>query len=190
MFRLSLLKKYVNRDSLIRAIETYDTPVREENLFRTPFLELLQHPQAYHRNHLPGHITGSAWIIDLSKKFALLTHHAKLNKWLQPGGHADGDENILNVSLREAIEETGLKDFKLLRNGIFDLDIHPIPARKEFPEHFHYDVRFLLGADKEEPLLMSEESHALRWVPIDQLKDLSGQNESIIRMAGKANELL
>ena len=184
MFRLSLLKKYVNRDLLIQALKTYDAP-GDEQLFKVRFLELLAHPQAYHRNHLPGHITGSAWIIDQSKKYVLLTHHAKLNKWLQPGGHADGDENILNVSLREAVEETGLNDFKLLHDGIFDLDIHPIPARKEFPDHLHYDIRFLFEADKDIPLLISEESHALSWVALEQLEELTDGNASILRMAEK-----
>jgi len=171
------------------ALKTYDAADVEKS-FTLKFLELLLHPQAFHRHHLPGHITGSAWIVDQSKKFALLTHHAKLNKWLQPGGHADGDEDILMVALREAKEETGLKEFKLLHNGIFDLDIHPIPARKEFPEHLHYDVRFLFQADRNESLLMTTESHALAWVATDQLTLLTQENASIIRMANKVDLLL
>ncbi|MDZ7646212.1 MAG: NUDIX hydrolase [Cytophagales bacterium] len=93
---------------------------------------------------MPGHITGSAWIVDPSNTQALLVHHAKLNKWVQPGGHADGDENILQVALREAEEETGLKNFKVLSDPPFDVDIHLIPERADFPEHFHFDIRYLL----------------------------------------------
>lgn len=134
-------------------------------------------------------MTASAWIVDPSKKFVLLTHHAKLNRWLQPGGHADGDEDILNVALREAEEETGLKNFNLIYPGIFDIDIHTIPARKELPEHLHYDVRFLLQNSRLETLIHSEESHALAWVPATDIKSLSDKNQSMIRMTQKVNAL-
>ena len=176
----------MNREQLISLLKSYDTSSEDEKGFLLKFLDLLHHPKAFQRDHLPGHITGSAWIVDPSKKFVLLTHHAKLNKWLQPGGHADGDENILGVALREAEEETGLQNFKLLHDGIFDIDIHVIPARKEFQEHLHYDVRFLLQGDKDESLTRSTESHDLAWIAIDQLDVLTHENPSIIRMARKA----
>lgn len=178
----------MNRESLITALNNYPA-VAEEEIFIPKFLDLLLHPDAYQRDHLPGHITGSAWIVDTSGNFVLLTHHAKLNKWLQPGGHADGDEDILNVALREAEEETGLSNFKLLEDGIFDIDIHIIPPRKEFPQHLHYDVRFLFEGDKEQSLLMTRESHALEWIPIHQLAHLTEDNASILRMANKVNRL-
>lgn len=140
------------------------------------------------RTHLPGHITGSAWIVDTSRKYVLLTHHAKLNKWLQPGGHADGDENVLAVALREAEEETGVKNFRLLQQGIFDIDIHPIPARKDFGAHDHYDIRFLLEADKQEPLVITEESHDLAWIKITDLRSYN-DSSSLHRMAEKVASL-
>ncbi|MDH4089965.1 MAG: NUDIX hydrolase [Cyclobacteriaceae bacterium] len=178
----------MNREFLIAALKNYHA-FAEEEIFIPKFLDLLLHRDAYQRDHLPGHITGSAWIVDTSGNFVLLTHHAKLNKWLQPGGHADGDENILNVALREAREETGLSDFKLLENGIFDIDIHTIPARKEFPQHLHYDVRFLIEGDKEQSLLVTRESHALAWIPMHQLVHLTEENASILRMANKLSRL-
>lgn len=191
MFRFILRKiKPVNREHLITALKRYDTASEEEKSFKVKFLDLLLDPHAFHRDHyLPGHLTGSAWIVDPSKKLVLLTHHAKLNRWLQPGGHADGDENMLNVALREAQEETGLKDFTLLYHGIFDIDIHTIPARKEIPAHLHYDVRFLVEAGMHESLLLTEESHALAWIEVDQLATLTHENKSIIRMANKVREL-
>ena len=152
------------------------------------FLELLKHPNAFQRDHLPGHITGSSWILDPSRKSVLLVHHGTLNKWLQPGGHADGEENVLNVALREAEEETGLKHFKLLQENIFDLDIHPIPARQNFPDHLHYDIRFLFEADKKETIVVSEESHDVAWIALDQLEGLTQRNSSIMRMVSKADE--
>jgi 8-oxo-dGTP pyrophosphatase MutT (NUDIX family) len=175
----------VNRKSLIALLEKYETPEASERSFTSLFLPLLTHPDAFQRHHLPGHITGSAWIIDRQAKFALLTHHAKLNKWLQPGGHADGNENVLEVALRESTEETGLREFNIAKQGIFDIDIHTIPARGDFPEHLHYDIRFLLQADEQTPLLLTSESHALAWVEMSRLSELTGNNESIVRMARK-----
>ena len=174
-----------DKASLVTSIEQYQTSFPEEALLLGAFLELLQHPRAFHRDHLPGHITGSAWILDETKTFALLTHHAKLNRWLQPGGHADGDENIINVALREATEETGLQSLKVARHSIFDLDIHAIPARENFPQHLHYDIRILLHASKKEKPAVTEESHDLQWVPLAQVPQQSGQNISMIRMCRK-----
>jgi 8-oxo-dGTP pyrophosphatase MutT (NUDIX family) len=174
----------MNRGELISALEKYTSSFEEELSFREAFLELLKGERCFYRDYLPGHITGSAFIIDEEGMHVLLTHHAKLNKWLQPGGHADGDENVLGVALREAEEETGLSNFKVLSEGLFDIDIHTIPGRADFPEHEHYDIRFLLQASRKDQLLISEESHDLAWKPINELALFTG-NDSIARMAGK-----
>lgn len=115
----------------------------------------------------------------------LLHHHRKLDKWLQPGGHADGDAHVLNVAMRELEEETGLKKVRLIIPGIFDLDIHPIPTRKDFPAHLHYDVRFLFEAEEQEALVVCDESFDVKWVAMDELRNLS-DNVSLLRMAAKA----
>lgn len=179
----------MHRHALITALTRYETRFTAEKEFVAPFLLLLQHPRAFFRDHLPGHITGSAWITDESKQYVLLTHHAKLNRWLQPGGHADGNENVLDVALREAEEETGLKDLKLLQGGIFDIDIHTIPARNDFPAHLHYDVRFLIEARRTDNLLISEESHDLAWIHTPELSTRTHHNVSMLRMAEKVATL-
>ncbi len=161
----------------------------EESVVVNQFLELLKHPRAYHRDHLPGHITGSAWIVNESRTQTLLIQHAKLKRWLQPGGHADGERDILSVARREAEEETGLKKFKVISEDIFDLDIHLIPDRKDFPQHWHYDVRFLLEADEKDELLISDESTGLKWFELHFLNELTENNNSIMRMVHKTNIL-
>ncbi len=176
----------MNRIELIDALSLIDTPFQEEAAFLPLFAELLKHPRAYFRDHLPGHITASSWIVDEEKNHVLLVYHAKLNRWLQPGGHADGDEDIIAVARKEAMEETGLAQLTLYVPGIFDVDVHMIPARQDFPEHFHYDVRFCFQASMDTPLILSEESHDLRWVEFTEVNALTGGNKSIQRMIEKS----
>ncbi len=140
--------------------------------------------KCFERDLLIGHVTGSAWLVDATGENVLLTHHKKLNRWLQLGGHADGDTNILSVALREAEEESGLSQIEQARFGIFDIDIHAIPARGEEPEHLHYDVRFALQAKGDQNFIVSEESNQLAWVPISKLAEFV-QDKSMLRMAGK-----
>ena len=145
----------------------------------TLFVE--QNERCFDRGLQIGHITGSAWVIDFERSRTLLTHHAKLGKWLQPGGHSDGESNTLAVALREAREETGLTSVMPVSPDIFDVDTHLIPARGHEPEHIHYDVRFLFEADTSEPLITSSESAALRWVALSEVHTLN-IDASVLRM--------
>ena len=118
------------------------------------------------------------------------THHKKLNRWLQPGGHSDSDPNTLAVAMREASEESGIEDVFIqpLLDTIFDVDIHRIPARKTEPEHLHFDVRFILEADQSQPLKISEESNEIAWIPVAEIPNLTNE-ESILRMLRKMQKL-
>lgn len=141
-------------------------------------------PDCFERHLSMGHITGSAWIVDSDRSHVLLTHHRKLDRWLQLGGHSDGDPDTLAVSLREGREESGLESIRPVSEAIFDIDVHLIPARKSEPDHFHYDVRFLLEADRNLPLVISSESNDLAWVPLDEIATLA-PDASILRMLAK-----
>lgn len=142
------------------------------------------HPDCAERSLQIGHLTGSAWIVDRERKRTLLTHHRKLNKWLQLGGHADGELNPLAVAMREASEESGLTRLRVVSEKVFDVDRHLIPARKTDPDHWHYDIRFMIEADPDEPLLISDESHDLAWIEITRMADYNAE-ESMLRMARK-----
>ena len=124
----------MDRKGLVAALQRFESSFLEEQKFVTPFLDLLTQTDCFQRTHLPGHLTGSAWILNKSKTKVVLVHHGKLNRWMQPGGHADGDENIFAVACREGNEETGIGNL-IGAEEIFDIDIHTIPARKDFPEH-------------------------------------------------------
>lgn len=121
------------------------------------------HPDALERSCLEGHLTGSAVVVDAAGSRTLLLHHAKLGRWLQPGGHADGDGNLANVAWREATEETGMPGLRVVWPAV-DVDIHTIPARPGEPEHLHLDVRFAVIAPDDAVVQLNHESLGARWV--------------------------
>lgn len=142
------------------------------------------HADCLERSCVPGHLTGSAWIVSPDRTRTLLTHHLKLDKWLQLGGHADGEGDLLAVALREAREESGLAGVRAVSAEIFDLDRHWIPPRKSDPGHYHYDLRFLIEANPSEPLAISSESKDLAWVELERVTVLNPE-ESMARMVRK-----
>lgn len=141
-------------------------------------------PDCFCRSCVEGHLTGSAWLLAPGGREALLLLHRKLQRWLQPGGHADGDEDLLRVALREAEEESGIAGIYPLSAEIFDVDIHEIPARPGEPRHRHFDVRFLLQAPRREAAV-SDESEGAAWVRLEEIaaEDGPGCDESVRRMA-------
>ena len=142
------------------------------------------HEDCLLRTCAPGHLTGSAWIVDATRTRTLLTHHRKLDKWLQLGGHADGEADLLAVAWREAEEESGLKRLRAVSAELFDVDRHLIPARGSEPEHFHYDLRFIIEADQAEALTVTSESKDLAWVAVADVTRLNPE-ESMARMVRK-----
>ena len=175
----------MHRTPLLNMLHAYQPYDRDErDMYETLIRFVETENDCFDRSLLQGHITGSAWIVDYSHSKVLLTHHRKLDRWLQLGGHADGDADILRVALREAREESGIDDIRPLSEDIFDVDVHPIPTRDAEPRHLHYDVRFLLEADASSPLVVSSESKDLAWVSLSELTQLTTE-QSIIRMMEK-----
>ena len=173
----------MSRDALRARLRAYRARHPEESATVSRFDAFVAtHEDCFHRSCRPGHVTGSAWVVDPSGQRVLLTHHRKLGRWLQLGGHCDGDPDTLAVALREAQEESGLP-VRALDGDIFDLDVHLISARFREPAHQHFDVRYLVTVE-EDRFRVSGESHALRWVPVASVHELTVE-ESILRMARK-----
>lgn len=143
----------------------------------------------FRRERLAGHFTASSWLVDRSGRRVLLTHHRKLDRWLQLGGHADGERDFARVALTEAEEESGLAGLSI-EPAIFDLDRHWIPGHKGVPAHWHYDVRFVVHAGDNERFVVSDESHDLAWREIVALIDDETADPSLRRMAAKWLERL
>lgn len=128
-----------------------------------------EHPDALHRTCAPGHLTGSALVVDPTNRQVLLLFHAKVRRWLQPGGHADGDADLAGVALREAEEETGIQGLTVVTPAI-DLDVHVFhSAAGSEPDHLHLDVRHLVLAPSGAAPIGNHESEGLAWVAVDDL---------------------
>jgi 8-oxo-dGTP pyrophosphatase MutT (NUDIX family) len=195
----------MHRDLLLRSLAeyrqmwgsgtlTYETWQPDEEHDHVTRLEAFvrRQNQCFERSCLEGHITGSALVTNPSGDRVLLTLHAKLGKWLQLGGHTDGDHDVARSALREAQEESGRDEVKLLayEQGLgvspplpFDCDIHSIPARHNEPEHFHYDIRYLCVLDDSLPLVPSSESKALRWLSLDEAVSLTTERSMLRQFA-------
>ena len=132
------------------------------------------HPDALHRSCIEGHFTASALVVEEGSDRFIILFHAKLQKWLQPGGHVDGDANLAANALREASEETGMEGLRVLMPAI-DLDIHEVRPPQEQP-HLHLDVRFVVLAPAGSVPVGNHESESLRWVTLDDLPGLGADN--------------
>ncbi len=142
----------------------------------------------FERSLAVGHVTGSAWIVSRARDATVLIHHRKLDKWLQPGGHADGDADICAVALREATEETGLVNLEPASLGIFDIDVHAIPPRPGEPAHEHFDLRFAFYADRADAPVVSAESHDVAWIAFADIEQYA-IDESVRRLVRKTGTL-
>jgi len=162
------------------------TPTDEaQKTHRQAVLDFIdEHDDALHRSCLVGHLTASAWVIDHSGSRGLIMYHSKIQRWVQPGGHADGDANLAAVALKEATEETGIAGLEVWSEPI-DVDIHLFVNRKQTePDHLHHDLRFLVRAPVGAVEQGNEESEALRWVTGEETDDPAlALDPSTIRLA-------
>ena len=184
----------MHRRHLLKQIQQYMAAHPTERECAQRLAEFVEaEPKCFLRDCEPGHVTGSAWVVSADRESFLLVHHKKLDRWLQVGGHTDGEPEVFRAALREAREESGLwhLEFPGASRGIrpLDLDIHEIPANGGELAHLHYDVRFLLVARAGDQPRVSEESHAVRWFPVGELEQVV-KEESLLRMGRKARELL
>ena len=182
----------MDRTFLIEELQNH-TPTEQEAAFLPLFLDLLRSQRCFYRDHLmPGHITGSAILIDPSGNKILMNHHKTLDKWLNFGGHCDGEEDVLSVAIRETMEESGLTAFKPLTADIIDIDIHPIPANpnKGEPEHEHFDIRYAMRMTSEQIPVISEESLRLEWMDFETAFSVTDNDSGFHRLLTKVQNLI
>jgi 8-oxo-dGTP pyrophosphatase MutT (NUDIX family) len=184
----------MHREPLLRLLDRFLAVHSEDRARLAPMLDFVRgRADCFSRTCLEGHVTASAWILSPDHRSVLLTHHRKLDRWLQLGGHTDGDTDVFRSALREAREESGMQGFRPLPDVPdplpLDVDVHAIPTRGDEPAHLHFDVRFLLVACSDDPFVVSAESHDLRWVERERLHELVDE-ESLLRMERRAQQAL
>lgn len=179
----------MKRQALLDLLHAYQ-PTEEEEQFKKDMLTFIENnPHCFERSLEKGHVTASAWLLSKDHESALLLHHKKLHRWLQLGGHCDGDTDTLAVAIKEAQEESGIQAIAPVseKPEIFDIDIHWIPEHKGVKAHWHYDVRFLLTVISDEQVVQNHESNELRW--IKKTDTLPTQERSVARMFEKWEKL-
>ena len=173
---------------LLSLLEFYYKKHRTETHVKKLIDVLNNDKYCFHRTNYSGHFTASAWILNENRDKALMTHHKKLNMWLQLGGHADENTDLLSVAQKEAFEESGIEKIRLLNNGIFDVDIHLVPKFKDQPSHRHFDIRFIFEANENnEKISFNHESHNVLWIKLDEIKNYNTE-VSIRRMIEKTKK--
>lgn len=140
------------------------------------------------------HFTASNWIVNKERTKVLMIYHNIYNSWAWTGGHADGNENLVEVALKEAEEETGLKNLKVLSDGIYSLEIVTVDGHvkrgKYVSSHLHYDCCFLLEADENDPIRIKEdENKGVKWVNIEDVCKIVSE-PAMIPIYTKLNEKL
>jgi 8-oxo-dGTP pyrophosphatase MutT (NUDIX family) len=173
------------RNNLKNLLQNYHPSDPQEKIFKQRMLDFLdQYPNCFERSLEIGHFTASCWLLNDAQTHALLMHHAKLNRWFQLGGHADGQTDLLAVAIKEAQEESGILNIVPVSVEIFDIDIHQIPANSREKEHEHFDVRFLLKVLGDEEVIQNRESKELRWIGKNR-SELPTDSRSVVRMFDK-----
>ena len=180
----------MNANDLISSLSAHFSLDSDEERHRLDTIYFVQRNPStwWRRSTLEGHITASAWVCNRVNTHALLLHHAKLDRWLQPGGHLDeADASPAHAALREALEESGIAELRLVDAHLIDVDVHPIPARLKGgamePAHLHYDLRYFVTADQVD-VILSDESLGFQWVSVAEVARTA--EPSIARLAQKS----
>ena len=186
----------MHRQPLLEMLGRYEDAHPEEAPVVEQIRALVESaPNCFERSCRPGHITGSAWVLSHDGSQCLLVHHRKLGRWLQPGGHADGEHRVERVALKEVREESGLEQLQIVQPRHMplplDVDVHRIPARLDRAgnlvedAHEHHDIRFLVQAAAGQQVVTSDESHDVRWFTCEEVVNITDE-ESVLRMLCKA----
>lgn len=163
------------------------TPLDEtEKRQKDSFLQFMNSfgDDAYSRDNLVGHITVSCWIVNRQRSKVLMIYHNLYNMWSWIGGHADKDQNLLNVAYKETEEESGLTEMRLLSPAPIDLDILSVDDHvkhgKLVPCHLHYNVVFAFEADENLPVrIKPDENSGVKWVDITAIRELCAKDKAL-----------
>jgi 8-oxo-dGTP pyrophosphatase MutT (NUDIX family) len=180
----------MHRQELLKLIRDYQPRFIEEAAFAQRATRIVNNEPNIFDRASPIHVTSSAWVVNPARTHALLMHHRKYDQWFQPGGHADGDTDVVRVALKETAEETGIDpaQIRLVSDDLFDLDMHEVPDTPTAPAHGHIDLRFLVEIDDALPVPGNVESHEVLWIPLMAVSRFNN-NRSTYRMVEKTRHM-
>ena len=161
----------MHRNDLLNLLKNYHPRLMDEVAYVRRAIAFIERNENVFERAAPVHVTASAWVVSPDREQVLLMHHRKYGEWFPPGGHADGDADVVRVALRECAEETGVDPahIKLLDPAIFDVDIHDVPTVGQVLAHGHIDIRFVVEIDDRLPIPGNDESHEVKWFPLYQV---------------------
>lgn len=175
------LERYASKARRLSSSRDYQSAIKTIEL-----LSLVEDP--FGRDPSFGHVTASAWILNKEMNSIILTHHKKLDLWLQVGGHCDGHPYPEEAAFREAIEETGLSSIRQYSPDPIDIDIHLVPENAKEPAHYHYDIRYLMFADDTELIKVTDESHDVKWINFKDIEEYT-KLESVLVARDKTTNI-
>ena len=178
------------------AIAAYSPFNEQEAADKALILDFLQkNPDAFSRTNRIAHMTASAWVVNPARDRVLMVYHKIYDSWSWTGGHADGEEDLAAVALREVREETGVRSARLLSEEIFSLESLTVDGHEKHgayvPSHLHLNVTYLLEADDRDPLTVCEEENSgVHWFTLDGALAASTEPWFVQRIYGKLNNKL
>lgn len=177
----------------IKAYRPWNEQERQDQALILAFLE--KNPDAFYRTNLLAHMTASAWVVNPQRTRILMVYHRLYNSWAWTGGHADGEQDLLAVALREVREETGVQSLRPVTAEIYSLEVLTVDGHEKHgryvPSHLHLNLTYLLEAEEDQPLLVCEaENTAVAWFPLADALAASTEAWFVAHIYQKLNEKL
>ena len=175
------IKIKINVDNLKENINNFVPYNEQEEVEKNIMLKFINDfDDVLTRENVYGHFTSSAFVLNKERTKILMVYHKIYDSWAWTGGHCDGDNNLLYVAMKEAKEETGIKNVKPILNDIYSLELISVRGHikkgKYVASHTHFNVTYLLEADeKEEIHIKEDENIGVKWFPIDEILDATSE---------------
>ena len=182
------------KEKLIRQIERYTPFNEQESADKATLLTLLrQDTDISRRDHLIAHLTASAWVVNPERNKVLMAYHNLYNSWAWLGGHADGNFDLAIVAEKEAREESGLTDVRLVSDDILSLEILTVDGHEKkgnyVPSHLHLNLTYLLEADPNAPICIKEDENSqVGWINFADIAVKSAEPWFVERIYSKLCE--
>ena len=177
----------------IKNYRPWNEQERHDQAVILAFLE--KNPDAFYRTNLLAHMTASAWVVNPQRSKVLMVYHRLYDSWSWAGGHADGEEDLLAVALREVREETGVQRLRPVTEEIYSLEVLTVDGHEKHgryvPSHLHLNVTYLLEAEEDQPLRVCEaENSGVAWFSLADALSASTEPWFVERIYKKLNEKL